>query len=89
SEDRPLGDILDAVFAFKNGEKIDIKAIDGNDGLRELFGEIIPDYDRDRVYPSDIRKLFTWYNLLRDAGFDKFAEVEKGEEETSEAEQEK
>ncbi|MDE5551649.1 MAG: DUF5606 domain-containing protein [Muribaculaceae bacterium] len=89
SEDRPLGDILDAVFAFKNGEKIDIKAIDGNDGLRELFGEIIPDYDRDRVYPSDIRKLFTWYNLLRDAGFEKFAEEEKGEEETAETEQEK
>lgn len=89
SEDRPLGDILDAVYAFRNGDKIDIKAIDGNDGLRELFGEIIPDYDRDRVYPSDIRKLFTWYNLLREAGFEKFAEEDKGDEEATASEDNK
>lgn len=81
SEDRPLGRILDAVFAATNGEKIDIKAIGDNDGLRAKFAEIVPDFDRDRVYPSDIRKLFNWYNLLRDAGFDKFAEEEAPEAE--------
>lgn len=79
SEDRPLGDILDAVYAYRNGEKIDLKEVGDNEGLRALFGEIVPDYDRDRVYPSDIRKLFTWYNLLRDAGYEKFTE-EKTEE---------
>ncbi len=86
SEDRPLGDILDAVYAFKNGEKIDLKAVSDNDSLRALFAEIVPDYDRDRVYPSDIRKLFTWYNLLRDAGYEKFTE-EKPEEPADSAEE--
>lgn len=84
TDDRPLGEILDAVYAAKNGEKIDIKAIGGNDGLRDAFGEIVTDYDRDRVYPSDIRKLFAWYNLLRDAGFEKFTEEQTEETEKSE-----
>ncbi|MDE6272872.1 MAG: DUF5606 domain-containing protein [Muribaculaceae bacterium] len=84
-DDKPLGEILDLVYAYKNGEKIEVKAMD-NDTLRATFGEILADYDRDRVYPSDIKKLFTWYNLLLDAGFTKFTEEEKAEaqEETSE-----
>lgn len=71
-EDKPLGEILDLVYANMNGAKIDVKAMD-NDGLREKFGEILPDFDRERVYPSDIKKLFSWYNLLVDAGMTKFA----------------
>lgn len=81
-EDKPLSEILDLVYAHQNGEKIDVKSLD-NDGLRSLFAEILPDYDRDRVYPSDIKKLFTWYNILLDAGYTKFTE-EKTEEEAPE-----
>ena len=81
-EDKPLGEILDLVYGNCNGEKIDVKVMD-NDSLRAKFAEILPDYDRDRVYPSDIKKLFTWYNILLDAGFTKFTEEvseEKAEE---------
>lgn len=35
--------------------------------LKEYFEAIVPDYDRERVYPSHIRKLFHWYNLLQGA----------------------
>lgn len=83
-DDKPLSEILDLVYAHENGGKIDVKALD-NDALREKFGEILPDFDRDRVYPSDIKKLFSWYNLLLEAGFTKFTEEEK-EEETTEGE---
>lgn len=81
-EDKPLGEILDLVYANMTGEKIDVKALQQNDGLRDKFAEILNDYDRERVYPSDIKKLFTWYNLLVDAGFKEFAakEEEKAEE---------
>lgn len=79
-DDKPLAEILDLVYAHENGEKIEVKGMD-NDGLRARFAEILPDFDRDRVYPSDIRKLFTWYNLLLDAGYTKFSE-EKEETET-------
>lgn len=72
-EDKPLGEILDLVYENMSGEKIDVKAMD-NDGLRDKFGEILIDFDRERVYPSDIKKLFSWYNILIGAGMVKFAE---------------
>lgn len=75
-DDKPLEEILDLVYANQNGEKIAVSSLD-NDGLREKFGEILTDFDRDRVYPSDIKKLFTWYNLLVDAGFTKFTDDEE------------
>lgn len=74
-EDLPLDRILDRVYAVENGERIDVKALD-NDGLREEFAKAVEDFDRDRVYPSDIKKLFNWYNLLISEGFTKFTEEE-------------
>lgn len=62
-EDRPLKDVLKAFY-----EKLEAKpAADpklGDPELLKQFGEIVPDYDPDRVYVSDIRKIFSWYNLL-------------------------
>ena len=81
SGDTPLGDILDKVYAWKNGETIDVKALVAEKGLRNAFEQVVEDYDRDRVYEADIKKLFTWYNILLAAGFTKFAEeVEASEE---------
>ncbi|MDE6812195.1 MAG: DUF5606 domain-containing protein [Muribaculaceae bacterium] len=82
-DDKPLGEILDLVYAHQNGEKIDVKSMD-NDGLRSKFGEILVDYDRDRVYPSDIKKLFSWYNILLDAGYTKFTEDPAAKEDNDE-----
>lgn len=72
-EDLPLDKILDRVYAVEEGKKIDVKAMD-NDSLREEFAKAVEDFDRDRVYPSDIKKLFNWYNLLISEGYTKFAE---------------
>jgi len=44
------------------------------------MAEILPEYDRERVYPSDIRKLITWYNLLINSNITEFIEAEKAEE---------
>ncbi len=81
SGDKPLGEILDMVYAHENGEKIDVKALVKSDGLRDEFEAILPDYDKERVYPSDIKKLFTWYNILIENGYTKFAEEEEKKEE--------
>lgn len=78
-EDLPLDKILDRVYEAEEGKAIDVKAMD-NDALREEFAKAVEDFDRDRVYPSDIKKLFTWYNLLISQGFTKFTEEEKDEE---------
>ena len=74
--DSPLGEILDKVYARYEGKKIDVKKLVADKGLRDAFVEIVEDYDRDRVYDNDIKKLFTWYNILVDNGFKEFAEKE-------------
>lgn len=50
-----------------NGAALDHKAT--NDELLAYFGEIIPDFDRDRVYVSDIKKVLNWYNILQNANY--------------------
>lgn len=87
-EDMPLGEILDRLYAHMEGKKIDVKSLVASNGLGELFGEVVENYDRDRVYPTDIKKLFSWYNILVDAGYTKFTpdEEENKEEGTDTAE---
>lgn len=75
--DTPLAKVLEAVRVANDGKAIDIKAIGGEKELREYFATIMPDYDEDRVYGSDIRKLFQWYNQLLEAGFTTFADAEE------------
>lgn len=77
SGDKPLGEILDLVYARNEGKKIDVKGLVASDGLREEFEAILPDYDKERVYPTDIKKLFSWYNILVDNGYTKFTEEEE------------
>lgn len=85
SGDTPLGVILDKVYASLEGKPIDVKALAATkEGLKEKFGEIVVDFDRDRVHDGDIKKLFTWYNILIANGFDKFAEEEKEEDKPEE-----
>lgn len=80
-EDVSLSEVL-TKLGEKEGWKvatIDPKKAD-NDQLRDFFGEVLPDFDRDRVYPSDIRKLIQWYNILINAGITDFSIEEEGEE---------
>lgn len=74
SGDKPLGEILDLVYARNEGKAIDVKKLIADGGLRDEFEAVIPDLDKERVYDNDIKKLFTWYNILLDAGMTKFAE---------------
>ena len=86
SEDKPLGEILDTIYAKEEGKKLDLKGIISGDGLKSQFEVYIPDFDKERVHDSDIKKLFTWYNLLVDKGFTKFSEEEQNSEEKKEEE---
>lgn len=88
SEDKPLGEILDLVYAHYNGEKVDVKALVKDGKLREEFEAILPDYDKDRVYPTDIKKLFTWYNILVENGYKEFSKKEENLTAIDEAEAE-
>ena len=52
-----------------------------NAELQAWFDQVLPNWDRDRVYPSDIRKLIQWYNILINAGITDFTVEEEAEEE--------
>lgn len=77
----PLRDVLTSLKEKENGAvaSIDYKKATG-DELRAYFAEILPDFDRDRVYLTDIKKLIAWYNILISNGITEFQDGEKEEE---------
>lgn len=64
-EEKPLADIFESIKQKENGQQTSVSHKDSKDVLEEYFFNILPDYDEDRVYPSDIKKVIQWYNLLQ------------------------
>lgn len=90
AEEVPLAEVYDKI-AEKEGDQptIDPKQCSEKE-LRSYMEEILPDYDEDRVYKSDLEKLFKWYNLLRKHHLlkpDEESQAEEGKETTSEKEE--
>ncbi len=65
SEEVPLYKVLEKIKDKENSEPCSVKPKDSKDKLEEYFFNILPDYDEDRVYASDIKKVIQWYNLLQ------------------------
>ena len=82
-DDVPLTDVLESMKNVEGGKKssVDYKKASG-DELREYFAKILPNFDRDRVQYSHIKKLIQWYNILIENGISEFkdAEAETAEE---------
>jgi len=72
--DVPLADVFEAVKEKNEGKHVDVKALGDDEAVRAYFKEILPDFDEERVYTTDIKKVFNWYNQLIDAGFTTFKE---------------
>ncbi|UJH92190.1 DUF5606 domain-containing protein [Antarcticibacterium sp. 1MA-6-2] len=87
SEEVPLGTIFQKIYEKEDGgQAIDHKA--SKKELENYFAEVLPDYDVDRVYQSDIKKIIQWYNLLVSNGFTDFSK-ESDKESTEEADKTK
>lgn len=67
TEEKPLVDVMRAI-AVKENEGSAISHKEENDKLVAYFETIVPDYDKERVYPSDIKKILNWYNILQAKG---------------------
>ena len=75
TEEVPLREIFKKIFEKENGEKA-ISHKESKDKLEAYFSEILPDYDEDRVYASDMKKVIQWYNILQSKGLTDFSDPE-------------
>ncbi len=75
-EDIPLKNVFELIYSKeKGGECISHKS--DNNKIVQYMEEILPDFDRDRVYVSDMKKLFSWYNILNAKGLITIEEVKE------------
>ena len=84
----PVSEVFTAIKEKENGEKVSIDYLKADaDGLRAYMAELLPNFDRERVYPTDIKKLLKWYDQLIVNGitdFSKKDEIEAGADEVKE-----
>ena len=80
TEEVPLREVFAKIADKENGGKA-ISHKEPKIKLEEYFFEVLPDYDEDRVYPSDIKKVIQWYNLLQKHGITDFSETDVSSEE--------
>ncbi|MEX0359875.1 MAG: DUF5606 domain-containing protein [Allomuricauda sp.] len=86
-EEVPLREVFSKIKEKENGQKTSVSHKAEKIALEEYFFEILPNYDEDRVYASDIKKIIQWYNLLLDNKITDFTEA-KEEEVTASSEEE-
>ena len=79
----PLADIFKAIYDKENGGK-SINHKTSPEELKSYMEEILPNYDKERVYVSDIKKVVHWYNILHKHKLLKFDEKKEGKEEKKE-----
>ncbi len=88
SEEVPLKEVFKNIKKKEDGGQTSVKAKDSKDVLEEYFFEVLPDYDEDRVYVSDIKKVIQWYNLLQEHNMLDLEEDPKAKKETVKDEEE-
>ena len=71
SESAPLAEVLQSVNE-QYGENLTVDPKGSNDELAEFMATVVPNYDRERVRPTDIKKLIIWYTILRQHAPDVF-----------------
>ncbi len=78
-EDIPLKEVFKRIYTKEKGKKT-LSHKEANEKIIAYFNEIVPEYDKDRVYTSDMKKIIQWYNLLTDKGILNFSEEEEKKE---------
>ncbi|WP_136666893.1 DUF5606 domain-containing protein [Flavobacterium sp. H122] len=84
AEEKPLAEVMRAIAKKENGGEAP-KLKDDKVAMTAYFAEIVPDFDQERVYPSDIKKVLNWYNILQGKGLITLEETaEEAKEEVKE-----
>ena len=85
-EEVPLRDVFQKIQEKENGGETSISHKDEKIKLEEYFFDVLPNYDEDRVYVSDIKKVIQWYNILTENKITDFSSEEVESETASEEE---
>jgi len=80
TEEIPLQNVFVKIKEKEEGKKTSVGHKESKDKLEEYFFNILPDYDEDRVYASDIKKVIQWYNTLQENQMLDFEILEKTDE---------
>lgn len=84
-DDTPLLTVFNNIKTMHDGKPVDLDPKKASkEQLEDFMAKALPDYDRDRVYQNDIRKLITWYNILVTNGITDFDLPEEQSEEAQE-----
>jgi len=83
SGDKPLGEVLEAIKTKYDAKPLNASDYKTPEALQAFFKEIVPDFDVDRVYNTDIKKLISWYNLLVGSGMTDFLPKEEATDEAN------
>ena len=76
NDEIPLKDVLESLKKKENGAVASINPSKASKAeLFDFFAQVLPDFDRDRVYPNDIQKLIKWYNILIENGITEFIDA--------------
>jgi hypothetical protein len=79
-DDVPLKDVFKKIHEMLEGDKA-LSHKSSADELKDFFDDVLPDYDKERVYVSDIKKVIQWYNVLHEMDMLDFTEEEESKEE--------
>ena len=86
-EDKPLMEIFESIKEKEGGKAVALNYKKASPAeLAEFMAAVLPNYDRDRVYNTDIKKLIQWYNILVNNGYTSFVDSEEKETEEQPAE---
>ncbi len=86
TEEKPLEDIFKNMYNLENGNPTSVNEKGKSEEIKAYFEKVLPDYDRDRVYVSDMKKVIKWYNILQQHDLLK-VEEQKEENQPEEKEQ--
>ena len=84
--DVPLKEVFQKIKEVRQGEKVQLGSKAPSSEVFAFFEEVLPTYDTEKVYASDVKKIISWYNLLVEHDIDFETEAEGPEEENSEEE---
>ncbi len=70
-DDVALAEVFASIYNYTSGKET-ISHKESSEKIIETFAAVLPNYDRDRVHVSDMKKCFAWYNILVKAGMTSF-----------------